>query len=208
MGGQEWEDRYTTGDLPWDTGEPDLHLVEVVRARKLEGRTALEIGCGTGTNALWLAHQRFNVLGVDISPSAIDKARAKLCDPDLNCRFAALNFLTTTVPTGPFDFVFDRGCFHVFDDHHDRARFAAQVAAHLSADGLWLSLIGSTEGPPRDHGPPRRSAAEVVAAIEPHLQILELRLVDFRANVPTPATAWLCVSGPRRVAAQPSTKRA
>ncbi len=207
MARPEWDDRYATGDLPWDTGEPDHHLVEVVRSRPVPPGSALEIGCGTGTNALWLAHQGFSVLGIDVSPIAIDQARAKTAEQEVACRFATLDFLQSEIPNGPFDFVFDRGCFHVFDDADEHAQFAHRVAQMLSPDGLWLSLIGSTEGPERDHGPPRRSAWDIVTAIEPHLEIAEFRAVDFRANVPTPVRAWLCISRQRQVAAQPSTKR-
>ena len=67
----------------------------------------------------------------------------------LGCRFSTWDFLAAAPPGGPFQFVFDRGCFHVFDEPGERQRFTAQVAAALAPDGLWLSLIGSTEGPPR-----------------------------------------------------------
>ena len=98
----------------------------------------------------------------------------------LGCRFATLDFLTAPPPDGPFQFVFDRGCFHVFDEPGERQRFAAQVAAVLTPGGVWLSLVGSTEGPPREVGPPRRSAREVILAIEPVLEIVELRSAAFR----------------------------
>jgi methyl halide transferase len=98
--------------------------------------------------------------------------------------------------------VFDRGCFHVFDEPGERQRFAAQVAAALTPGGVWLSLVGSTEGPPREVGPPRRSACEVALAIEPALEIVELRSAAFRED----AKAWFCVSRKRTIPAQPSTR--
>jgi hypothetical protein len=64
-------------------------------------------------------------------------------------------------------------------------------------------LIGSTEGPPREFGPPRRSAREVTLAIEPALEIVELRSAEFRGNN---ATAWFCLSRQRTMPAQPSTR--
>jgi hypothetical protein len=70
----------------------------------------------------------------------------------------------------------------VFDEPEARARFAAQIAAILAPGGLWLSLIGSTEGPAQEVGPPRRSAREVILAIEPALEIQEL----LRHRVPWP----------------------
>src|SRR3954469_9840110 len=130
-------------------------------------RRTLEIGARTGTNAIWLAEHGFDVLGVDLAPLAVERARGKMQGRELRCRFATVDFLATPPPNGPFHFIFDRGCFHVFDEPEERARFGAQVAATLAPSGLWLSLIGSTEGPPRQVGSPRRSAREVAAAIEP-----------------------------------------
>lgn len=204
---RDWNERYATGDIPWDVGEPSGHLVDFVQSYPVAHGRALDVGCGTGTNALWLAGQGFEVLGVDISSLAIDQAHDRMDGSNLPCRFTVLDFLSDTMPGGPFDFVFDSGCFHVFDDASDRARFAERVAAVLGEDGLWLSLIGSTEGPERDHGPPRRSLRDVANAVEPSLELVEIRSVEFIGNLPTPAAAWHCLSRRRRVAAQPSTRR-
>lgn len=112
-------------------------------------------------------------------------------------------FLAAPPLGGPFQFVFDRGCFHVFDEPGERKRFAENVAAAL-APGLWRSLIGSTEGSAREVGPPRRSACQVTLAIEPALEIIELQSAEFRGHG---AKAWLCLSRQRTVLAQPSTRR-
>ena len=198
-----WNESYATGQLPWDTGQPDPLLVEFVTSNRVNPGSTLEIGAGTGTNAIWMAERGFDVLGVDLSPLAVERARAKIDGHALRCRFAALDFLATSPSDGPFQFVFDRGCFHVFDEPDERQRFAAQVAAALAPGGLWLSLIGSTEGPPREVGPPRRSAREVILAIEPALEIVELRSAELhRSN----AKAWFCLSRQRLTPAQPSTR--
>ncbi|MGH8216954.1 MAG: class I SAM-dependent methyltransferase [Steroidobacteraceae bacterium] len=206
----DWNERYESGETPWDTGEPDEHLVEFLRGSAARGR-ALDVGCGTGTNALWLARQGFAVLGIDVSSAAIEKARAKAAGAAgatvLDCRFATADFFRDALSDGPFDFVFDRGCFHVFDEPADRARFAERVASLLTRDGRWLSLIGSTEGPERDSGPPRRSARDVIGAIEPRLELIELRSIEFRDNLPQSVAAWQCLCGPRSIPAQPSTRR-
>jgi len=164
---------------------------------------ALEIGAGTGTNAIWLAERGFDVIGVDVSPLAVERANAKMAGRALGCRFAVLDFLAAPPLDGPFQFVFDRGCFHVFDEPDERQRFAAHVAAALAPEGLWLSLIGSTEGPPREVGPPRRSASEVTLAIEPALEIVELRTAEFSGSN---AKAWFCLSRQRTVPPQASTR--
>lgn len=201
----DWNSRYAAGDLPWDTGRPDEHLVRMMSTGSIPAGRALEIGCGTGTNARWLAEQGFDVLGVDLSPLAIESARGKPSKRG-RCRFEVVDFLATDPPGGPFDFIFDRGCFHVFDETEERARFAERVAARLAPGGRWLSLIGSTEGPPRDEGPPRRSARDVMAAIEPMLEILELRSIEFDVGRETRPMAWSCLARRRDAPAQPSSK--
>lgn len=197
-----WNESYASGQPPWDTGEPEPLLVAFVSSGGVTPTRTLEIGAGTGTNAIWLAERGFDVLGIDVSPVAIERAHAKLQGRALGCRFAISDFLTALPSDGPFHFVFDRGCFHVFDEPGERQRFALQVAAALAPGGLWLSLIGSTEGAPREFGPPRRSAREVILAVEPALEIVELRSVAFRED----ALAWFCLSRQRTVPAQPSTR--
>lgn len=186
-----WNESYASGDLPWDTGEPEPLLVDYVRSGRIRPMRTLEVGAGTGTNSLWLAERGFDVLGVDLAPLAVERAMAKLDGRDLPCRFRTLDFLVGRLTEDPFDFLFDRGCFHVFDEPEERARFAARVAEALVPGGLWLSLIGSTEGGPREVGPPQRSAREVVQAIEPALEIMELRSAEFHVHG---AKAWLCLS--------------
>jgi SAM-dependent methyltransferase len=204
MPDHDWNEHYASGQMPWDSDEPDPALVATVEAGTIPAGRALEVGCGTGTNALWLAAHGFDALGVDVSPLAIDRARAKMGDAAIACRFEVLDFLKDR-PEGPFDFVFDRGCFHVFDAPEVRARFAALVAAVLTPGGLWLSLIGSTEGTPRDTGPPRRSARDIASAVEPALEIVQLRSIHFDPHLDMPPAAWLCLSRARAVLAQPST---
>ncbi len=150
-----------------------------------------------------MAERGFDVLGVDVSPLALERARAKMEGCSLPCRFEALDFLAATPPGGSFRFVFDRGCFHVFDEPDERQRFAARVAAALAPGGLWLSLIGSTEGSTREVGPPRRSAVEIILAIEPALEIVEVRSAEFRG---INAKAWFCLTRRRSRPAQPSTR--
>jgi SAM-dependent methyltransferase len=198
-----WDESYAAVELPWDTGEPEPLLVEFVTLGRVRPTRTLEIGAGTGTNSIWLAERGFYILGIDIAPRAVERATAKLNGRALPCRFAPLDFLAGAPEGGPFSFVFDRGCFHVFDEPEERGRFAAQVAAALAPGGMWLSLIGSTEGPGREVGPPRRSAQEVTLAIEPALEIVDLRSAEFRGHG---APAWFCLSRPRRIPARPSTR--
>jgi SAM-dependent methyltransferase len=204
---RDWNENYATESTPWDSGEPDPHLVELVESGELEPGRLLEIGCGTGTNAIWLAERGFDVTAFDVAPLAIEKAGTKAGAAGSHARFLVHDVLAAPAPGGPYDLVFDRGVFHVFDDAADRARFAERVAEALRVGGRWLSLAGSTEGPARDHGPPRRSARDLVGAAEPHLAIVGLRASEFSDDLPSTVLAWVLLARRREIPAQPSARR-
>jgi SAM-dependent methyltransferase len=207
MSQPSWNDHYASGDLPWDSGAPDPLLTAFVTAGRVAPGRTLEVGAGTGSNAIWLAERGFDVLGVDVSPLAVEAARAKLAGRTVRCRFETRDFLAGPIGEPPFDFVFDRGCFHVFDEPEQQAAFAARVAAALTPGGTWLSLLGSTEGPPREFGPPRRSARDIATAIEPSLEIVELSAAELDDG-PAATKAWVCLARRRREPAQPSSRHA
>lgn len=93
-----WNESYASGQLSWDTGQPEPLLVEFVTSGAVTPGPALEIGAGTGTNAIWMAERGFDVLGIDVSPLAVERARAKMEGRALRCRFAASDFLATPPP--------------------------------------------------------------------------------------------------------------
>lgn len=187
----DWDKRYVDNHLPWDSGKPDVHLRRFIEASKIDPCKALEVGCGTGTNAIWLAEHGFEVVGLDISPVAIKRAEVKASKAKANCQFLAADFMKASVPFNPFGLIFDRGCFHVFDEAQKQAHFAWRVAELLEEGGVWLSLIGSTDGPPRDTGPPRLSAEQIVAAVEPHFEILSLKSTTFDEEDRAHIRAWV-----------------
>ena len=63
----------------------------------------------------------------------------------------------------------------------------------------WLSLIGSTDGPPRDTGPPRRSAIDIAVAFEAWFEILYLRATHFDSDLAEAPATWLCYMRKRAV---------
>lgn len=119
-----WNESYASGQLPWDTRQPERLLVEFVTSGAVTPGPALEIGTGTGTNAIRMAERGFDLLGVDVAPLAVERAHAKMEGRALRCRFVVWDILAEP-PGGPFQLVFDRGCFHLFDGRDER-----QTARH------------------------------------------------------------------------------
>jgi len=190
---QDWDERYKTGDLPWDTGRSDFNLHEIIAKSRIHPCKALEIGCGTGNNATWLARHGFSITGIDVSGTAIQQAVKRAARAGVECSFFALDFMKEKLDGGPFGFIFDRGCFHSFDLAKERTRYAKAVHSYLKKDGLWLTLVGSTDEPPRYPGPPQRSASDIVTAVEPYFQILLLYASHFDSDMRKPPKAWACL---------------
>jgi len=153
----------------------------------------LDIGCGTGDNAIWLAQQHFVVTGCDISQTAIDKAKEKASTSNVNCSFIVADFLNNRIPGSPFGFVFDRGCLHSVDTDEERRRFAENVASHLEEGGFWLTLAGNADEQVREIGPPQLTARELVAAVEPYCEIISLTASHFGSNQSDRPKAWVCL---------------
>ncbi len=198
MSGEHWDKRYIEGETPWDSNTVCAHLPATLQEHGIGAGKMLEIGCGTGTNAIWLAQQGFNVTAVDVSGEAIKRAERKAAEAGVNCRFIVVSALEMEIEGGPFEFAFDRGCFHTNHSSWDRSAFAARVAQHLTDDGHWLSLIGSTDGAPRDGGPPRLSVLEIAAAVEPHFEIVDLKSTRFAPEDDESAESWRCLMRKRR----------
>jgi methyl halide transferase len=188
-----FKERYKTGNTPWDIGKPDFNLIETVAKIPVKGCKALDIGCGTGDNAIWLAQKRFQVTGTDVSEIAIETAKEKALKSNVKCIFLVVDFFKNRIEGAPFGFVFDRGCFHTFDSNKERKKFAKNVASNLEKDGLWLSLIGSADEQRQGPGPPQRTANDIVAAVESYFEIQSLFSSHFDSNRQNPPRCWVCL---------------
>jgi SAM-dependent methyltransferase len=153
----------------------------------------LDIGCGTGDNAIWLAQNHFQVIGTDTSDIALEKAKEKASKANVACDFILVDFLNNKIEGAPFGFVFDRGCFHSFSSENDRRRFAQNVATHLEEAGLWLTIVGNADEHRQGPGPPQRTAGDIVLAVEPYFEVLSLTSSHFGSNRPNPPRAWVCL---------------
>jgi SAM-dependent methyltransferase len=184
---------YKEGFAPWDIGKPDFNLIQTVTMTLIPPCKALEIGCGTGDNAIWLAQQGFEVVAVDSADLAIERAEQKAADANVPCAFFVQDFLSSPVEGAPFAFAFDRGCFHTADSDEERATFAKLVHRHLADDGLWLSLIGNADEKRDSPGPPQRTASQIVNAVERYFEILSLVSSHFEVNLPYQPRSWVCL---------------
>ena len=191
---RRFEQRYLSGNMPWDIGRPDFNLKEILENYDIPVGRALEIGCGTGDNAIFLAERGFDVTATEIVEMALDAACQKAGKKGTGCTFLLQDILKKKISGAPFDFVFDRGCFHSFDSPVERRRFAESVAAHLVPGGYWLSLLGNADEDRQGPGPPQRTAREIVEAVEPLFEIVLLKSGHFDSNMKPPPRNWILLA--------------
>jgi SAM-dependent methyltransferase len=160
---RDFELAYRAGTPPWDIGRPQPEVVRLAAEGELVG-DVLDVGCGTGENALHLASLGHRVLGVDASPSAIERARAKAAARGLPVPFAVADALALGALRRRFETALDCGLFHVFAP--DQRRAYVQSLCEVLAPGSTLHLLCfSDEEPPR--GPQERTAASPRGRISP-----------------------------------------
>lgn len=151
------------GSPPWDIGAPQPAIVAAVEAGTIVA-PVVDVGCGTGENALFLAARGFEILGVDAVPAAIAAANAKARDRHLAATFLVHDALRLERLGRRFRTVIDSGLFHTFDDD-ERHVFARSLAAALEPRGRYVMLCFS-ELERREGGPRRVTQGEIRALFD------------------------------------------
>jgi SAM-dependent methyltransferase len=158
----DWESVYLNtppADLPWNAGGPDPDLVRLVNAGTVPVGQALDIGTGPGHDAVFLIQKGFNVIGIDISPTAVKLARENASNAGLFGFFQEGDIRQIPVEDHFIDFANDRGCFHVLDSN-DRPAAIAEIYRVLKPRGLYLLHVFSNKEPGTE-GPHRFSRKEL-----------------------------------------------
>ncbi len=147
--GRPWDASYDDGPAPWDTGGPQPAVVRLADAGGFAGRV-LDAGCGTGENALHLAARGLSVLGVDVAPTAVARAREEAAARGLDVGFEVADALDLGCLGRVFETVLDCGLFHTFDSD-ERRDYVASLAAVTRPGGrlhlLCFSDVGAGLGP-------------------------------------------------------------
>lgn len=190
---ERFVERYKEGTTPWVHTVPDFNLIEMVENWPIEPCKVLELGCGTGVEAIWLSQQGFNVTAIDGSPVAIDMAKESAKKAGYNCNFFVHDFIGDEPIDGTFDFIFDRGFFHSFRTEDERRYYVDKLSKSLSDRGIWLTLMANADVPPRETGPPARTAKEIIDAIEPYFKLLTLTVSYFGNDQKDPPKIWVCL---------------
>ena len=128
---------------------------------KLNGKF-LDLGTGPATQAMWLAKRGFNVTGSDLSEAAIKRARTVYANEKENVNFVVDDIINSNLKDNEFDYIFDRGCFHVLLPT-DRQRYITKIKQILKKEDngiLFLKCFSDKE--PRQEGPYKFSQGDSI----------------------------------------------
>lgn len=157
-GGGFFDAAYASGEAPWDIGRAQPTFVELEAIGLVRG-SVLDVGCGTGDNILFFAEHGHEASGVDVVRSAIEGARAKAREREVDVTLVVGDVLHDHLFFSQFDTVIDSGFFHALSDPQ-RATFTEVLAGLLHPGGLYLMQCFS-DRVPGTWGPRRVSQAEI-----------------------------------------------
>lgn len=159
--------RYLLKNTPWDTGISPPELMTFI-AEHPSGR-ALDMGCGTGTNAITLARHGWEVHAIDFALPAIRAARRKARRAGVQVRFYHRSVTQTDDLPAPFDLVLDIGCYHALP--REAQRTYAENLGRLLAPGGTLLLYAHLYPPQGNasHG----LDAEGLTLLQTHLRLVQ-----------------------------------
>ena len=123
----DWDAIYREGTPVWETGEPSAELIRFLDEKRIGRGSVLDVGCGTGADAIYMVRRGLEVTAVDSSPTAIERARVRAEQEDALPRFVLADFFEFAQSAGTFDFVYDAGFYH----------YARQIDLDRYLDGLW-----------------------------------------------------------------------
>jgi 2-polyprenyl-3-methyl-5-hydroxy-6-metoxy-1,4-benzoquinol methylase len=175
----------------WEIDRPQPAFVEFAKAGAFHGRI-LDVGCGSGENALMVAGFGHDVTGVDAAPSGIALARRKATERGIAARFLEWDALDLGALGEQFDTVLDVGLFHCFADE-DRPALEKSLRAVVTPGGRYF-LMCFSDRQPGSWGPRRVSKNAILTTFSDGWLVdsCEPAEIDV-AFAPGTAQAWLAV---------------
>lgn len=178
---------------PWDVAGPQPAIVGLEEAGEI-GVSVLDLGCGTGENALYLASRGREAWGLDFAPVAIERAIAKAAERGLAVHFQVGDALKLEELGRDFDTVIDSGLFHTFGDP-ERPVYVAGLAKVVRPGGRVHILCFSDLEPP-GRGPRRVTQREIQEAFAGGWRVVQIRETRFQTT-DHPEARTFSPGGPR-----------
>jgi SAM-dependent methyltransferase len=188
----DWDTAYREGTPPWDSGSPHAELARVLDEYRLRPQTVLEIGCGTGADAILLARRRFEVTAVDCSPIALERARVRAERQSAAIHFVLADIFDFVRSAGHYDLVYDAGVYHSLRQVSlDRY---LDVLWRVSRPGSYYFCLAGAVDPSVTEGPPQVSEEDIHNELGRLFEFIHVRPVRLEAlGRPEGYAGWSCL---------------
>lgn len=186
---ERWDASYRDGRRPaWDTGRPSTELKRLFEQKVLGPGRALELGCGTGVNSVYLASQGCDVTAIDLAPTALQAAKERAREAGVQVRWIQADVLAPP-PLETFDLIFDRGCYHGVR-RQSAAGYVETVKKLCRSGGHVLIIAGNANEPGPAYGPPRVDETDLVKDFAGAFDFERLQEIRFDTADPARPGAW------------------
>ena len=178
---RDWEkiySEYHLTEIPWHSDKPDQELIELIENKGIKPSLVLDVGCGAGTDAIYLASIGCKVTAIDVSHEAIRIAQERAARTGVKVDFIPDNFMKFDFHDNRFDFINDRGFFHDINPH-DREKFAVKINYLLKINGLYFLRCWSDKEEESVRGPYRISKDEIRNTFSKFFKVGEIKNFRF-----------------------------
>jgi 2-polyprenyl-3-methyl-5-hydroxy-6-metoxy-1,4-benzoquinol methylase len=184
---------------PWTESKPPKELVHLIESEKIKPCKVLDVGCGEGFYAIYLASKGFDVTGIDISENAIKLAKENAAKQGIKIKFMTMDVADLDKINDEFDFVFEWAILHHIMPEQ-RQKYVENIEGILNKKGKYLSVCFNDQNP--DFGVKGKklrivpegakmpagtrmyysSFEEMKQLFEPHFYIIEAKLIKMTAG--------------------------
>ncbi len=180
---EKWDDAYRGSTPPsWDIGRPAHELQRAVNKGLIRPCRLVDLCCGSGTDAVFLARHGFHVTGIDIAPTALSLAQQKAREAGVSVQWLLADILALP-KLKPFDVIYDRGCYHVVRDQGLAAYL--ETVRRLSHPGTQLLLLAARQDElTRDSDPAGVTEEEIRYDFLSRFDLEWLRPIRLESNQP------------------------
>lgn len=188
-----WEKLYqdqNVESMPWFNPDLDADLDQALSKLNLHTGAALDLGTGPGTQAIALAQRGFQVTATDLSDTAIQKAQAIAKEKGLDIFWKQDDILNSNLAQ-KFDFILDRGCFHVFPP--ERRQDYVSVVGSLIKPGGYLFLKCFSHLETREEGPYRFTSEEIKQIFSQTFNVRSVEETVYQGTLDPLPKALFCI---------------
>lgn len=171
---QRLSERYSSGEVPWDDELPPPEIIDSVAA--LKPGKAIDLGCGYGRTAIYLARLGWDVDAIDFIPYAIEEAQRRAENAGVKIQFHLANVLDLNFLTTTYDFGVDVGCCHNMNES-ELMKYEEQLARLLRSGALFLlfARIKGSEERNDESGPSGLAEKTILATFADSFKLIWIK---------------------------------